>query len=147
MGKIQHLQIRFHPAVSVRRPRVLAVRLSGGRRQGRTCRPPLTSLMGQGKPLRHHRGGAASTCPWGWLWGSRRRRRRRRRCRRQRRRPVRNALSDRAEMWVKLLLGQISLYGPTKPRPNVNVSSLGGRDFFFLDKEMQITYTSVISSI
>jgi hypothetical protein len=48
-GENQHLQIRFHPAVSVRRPRVLAVRLRGA--AGRAEPTALTSLT------------------WGWLWG------------------------------------------------------------------------------
>jgi hypothetical protein len=47
MGKIQHLQVRFHPVVSVRRPGVLAVSLRGGRRLVRTYRPHLPQGTGQ----------------------------------------------------------------------------------------------------
>lgn len=61
-------------------------------------------LMGQGKPLRRHGGGAASTCHVGVALGltatapaPATARRHRRRC------PLRNARSDRAECWIKLL--------------------------------------------
>lgn len=125
MGKIQRLQIRFHPAVSVRRPGVLAVRLRGGHRQRRTCRPHLSHGTRQtaAAPSRQRgkhvpRGGGfgelglTATAPAP--------------ARRHRRRPVRIARSDRAEVLVELLLGQ-SHYGPTKPRPNVIGWPIGAR--------------------